>query len=158
MAVPENQINIFMSYAHEDAEHAQMLLNILDTFRDFVFRLHIWFDNRELIAGYNFNQRLSNGLQTSRVALCLYSKAYLRSDYCMSETRLAIDQNKPRIVLIIEDLGNDAKKARDLTEGLQTINAYDNQTGSNKLRTNDVIERIKDGIQAALNEYNLVDI
>jgi FxsC-like protein len=44
-----------------------------------------FFDKRGIESGDKFDDRLAKALQSSRVLVCLYSRAYFRSDYCGKE-------------------------------------------------------------------------
>ena len=93
-------IKVFISYAHEDdiyrkelEKHLSMLKrnNHIDTWTD-----------REIVAGQNWGNQISNELEEAKVILLLISADFLFSDYCFDiEMKRAIERHNDKQAVVI---------------------------------------------------------
>ncbi len=73
-------VNVFISYAHEDGElKDQLLQHLAGLLNDGLIR--VWHD-RDIQAGENWISRIDNALEISSLVLLLISPSFLASSYC----------------------------------------------------------------------------
>jgi hypothetical protein len=72
----------FISYASEDRDLAQEIVEILRT-----QGLEVWFDQAELRVGMSLSESLNRGLTGSRYAIVILSSAYIRKHWTQYELR-----------------------------------------------------------------------
>jgi TIR domain len=87
----------------------------------------IFYDEQTIEAGENFVDRLTNGLAQSKVMVCLWSKAYWKSEWCAAELRLMLRRRRSlgraahRPTLIIAVVIHDSE---DLDPSLKDIQLF----------------------------------
>lgn len=78
--------DIFVSYASEDREHADVLAQAL--------RLHgwsVWWD-RHLVPGHSFDQAIERELESARCVVALWSRSSVSSEWVKNEAALAAER------------------------------------------------------------------
>src|SRR4029077_5905611 len=95
--------NVFISYAHEDADlKDQLLQHLAGLVNDGLVR--VWHD-RDILAGDYWVRSIDNALEISSVVLLLISPSFLASSYCYgSELRRALRRasaGEARVIPII---------------------------------------------------------
>lgn len=154
-------VKIFFCYAHED----EVLLNMLKTHLRPLQRealIDVWYD-RDIGAGTEWEQEISNHLNEAQIILLLVSPDFIASDYCHSvEMKRAIERHErgeARVIPIIlrrsywqgvlgnlQALPTDARPVKswpDLDEGF-----YNVFEGIRKIVVDEYENRIKNAISA----------
>jgi tetratricopeptide (TPR) repeat protein len=86
---PLNSIEVFISYAHEDAARAKALEKLL------VARgKRVWRDTARLRAGERIDLAISDALRAAETVVTLWSKDSVNSDYVKHETSYAVIEGK----------------------------------------------------------------
>lgn len=102
-AEPTGAINVFYSYAQEDALLREELDRHLGTMRR--LNLIVGWHNRDIQAGKDWEQEINEHLNTAQIILLLISPDFIASDYCYSiEMMRAIERHKngeARVIPII---------------------------------------------------------
>jgi hypothetical protein len=89
------KINLFYSYAHEDEESCEEIMRSLEPLR-VEGVVSEWYD-RQIIAGENWRNQISDNLDRAKIVLLMISPDFLNSDYCMGiELRQALDRHWQR--------------------------------------------------------------
>ena len=86
--------DVFISYRHADVTAVKPIASAL-TERG----LRVWFDADNLRAGETFDDAIQSAIKASTVTLCLVSRQYQLSTYCLKEYHYALDR---RVVVRIE--------------------------------------------------------
>jgi hypothetical protein len=96
-------ITLFISYSHEDDEYKRQLINHLSGLID-SGRIKEWHD-KKIIAGEDWDKRISEKLLSSKIILLLISASFIGSDYCKNvEVKEAIERHhkgEARVIPII---------------------------------------------------------
>ena len=100
---------IFISYSSKQAESALKLKCYIDS--HFGPRVETWLAMSDMVGG-PLEAMSDNVKRASMVILCL-SSSYEKSEYCLAEACMAMEQKKNRLVLIMED-GYDPKNSSTL--------------------------------------------
>lgn len=98
----ENVFNpkIFISYSHADEAYKNKLKNHLAILLRCWSAGEIW-DDRELVAGDDFNEQIFKQIEDSNIHILLISADYFASDYCMDEFKKIMDSGKIVIPIIV---------------------------------------------------------
>src|SRR5437016_2055252 len=93
-------VKIFFCYTHEDED-------LLNTLKRHLWPLQrqglidLWYD-RDISAGSEWEQEISQHLNASQIILLLVSPDFMASEYCYSnEMQRAIERHEPREALVI---------------------------------------------------------
>lgn len=82
---------IFISYCHADDTHFNVLMSHLNSISKFN-NIEI-FTDQQIDIGQDLDETIQHHLQTSDMVLCLVSKDYLNSEYCVrKELEVAIEK------------------------------------------------------------------
>jgi hypothetical protein len=99
--VPGYEFDIFISYVHDDNEpEITGADGWVDQFYQYLQRklekhdsnINIWWDSRNLSRAERFDNSIKEAIEKSAIMLCLYSRRYLKSDYCKKEMNLFYDK------------------------------------------------------------------
>jgi len=82
----ERDLDVFLSYAREDAEHARALATLL-TSRG----LKVFWD-REIPAGRQFRQVIEDALKSAKCVVVLWSKASVKSHWVHEEATVGVER------------------------------------------------------------------
>ena len=95
-----NDINIFISYAHEDEEYKDKLIkHLIGLKRKNIIKE--WHD-RKILAGENLDDEINTNLLNSDIILLIISVDFLNLDYCYEkEMNKALEMNKNKIARVI---------------------------------------------------------
>lgn len=93
-----NDPYIFLSYSHKDAKQAkQITLALMNA------GYRIWYDEG-LTPAREWDENVARSIENCCYMIALISKNYLDSDNCRDELNYARDQNKPRLLIYLEDV------------------------------------------------------
>lgn len=79
---------IFLSYAHKNYEKALKIKEHLAN------KYEVWFDEERLHDGYEFDERIANGIYHSSLMICLISEQYFNAQYCNKEITYGFNKHK----------------------------------------------------------------
>lgn len=102
---------IFVSYSHQDRRTVQTAIDRLES-RGY----SIWFD-KDIQPGTLWDDVIKERLQKAKVVLMFISAAFIHSEYCRLELKLALDQKIPVIPVYLDG----ARFRDDLQERLDRI-------------------------------------
>lgn len=129
---------IFLSYSHKDAAEAEDILRELNR-----MGYRVWYDEG-LVPGAEMDEHIAERVASCSYFFALISKAYLQSEYCKDELRYARDQERPSLLLYLEDVqlprGMDMRFGRLLA--IQKF-AYSRDTFFKKLFSTEGLERCR---------------
>jgi formylglycine-generating enzyme required for sulfatase activity len=104
--LPTYEHDLFISYAHEDADWVSALQKQLT--ERLLFRLggcNIWQDEKNLTTGENITQELYRAIRASAAFIAVLSPSYSRSDWCARERKAFLDEAEKRDRLEIGGYG-----------------------------------------------------
>ena len=102
---------IFVSYSHQDQRIVSSIADRLER-----SGYSIWYD-RDIQPGSLWDDTIKNRLKDSSVVLLFISSHFVRSDYCLLELKLALEQKKPIVPLYLDG----AKFEEDLQRQIDRI-------------------------------------
>ncbi|MFO1501110.1 MAG: TIR domain-containing protein [Verrucomicrobiota bacterium] len=103
---------IFISYAHQDAEIAQKIAEYLKG-QGFT----CWLDQAKLRVGQLYDERIANGIAQSAAVLVLVSRSSVASEYVKYEATTAINRKIPIAPVFLETIAKlELKAPLDFTE------------------------------------------
>lgn len=85
-AKAEFEYDVFISYAHEDANHAELVIEELDRCRP---KIRIFIDRKDINIGSAWQPQIFETLDNCRKVLVLFSPQYLNSKVCKEEFNIA---------------------------------------------------------------------
>lgn len=141
------QVEIFLSYSHQDAELKDHFLNHMAILgRGRADRAIVWHD-LDIRAGDNWRQGIGTHLQTADIIILLISASFIASDYCYSNEMVAAmvrhDRGEAKVVPIIVKpaVWHDAPfhKLQALPHNAKPVNTWPNED----LAWVDVVNEIK---------------
>jgi len=152
----QNQVSLFLSYAHED----EALLRKLEVHLSLLKRqglISTWYD-RKIIAGTNWAKVIDKQLEQASIILLLVSPDFLASDYCyQSEMRRALQRHQAGLARVIPIAArpadwNDAPFAhlQALPTDARAITTWNNQ--------DEAFVNVISGIRMAIEEQPLFPI
>jgi len=95
-----NEVNIFISYTHQDEEYCRKLLNHLSALKRQGI-IKTWYD-REILSGEKWDEKIKKKLINSDIILLLISAKFIGSDYCYKvEVELAMKLHRENKAIII---------------------------------------------------------
>lgn len=92
--VPGFEYDIFISYVHDDnvpeTKKEEGWVNQFYQYLDTKLRKHnkdvkIWWDEKNLDKSQMFDKTIAEAIEKSAIMICLYSRRYTQSDYCIKE-------------------------------------------------------------------------
>lgn len=89
---------IFISYSHDDEEIVRKLVQSLES-EGFC----VWVDY-ENIRGRYFSDDIKNGIRECDIFIQCLSKSYITKSYCEKEYKLADDENRNFVAIVIDDV------------------------------------------------------
>lgn len=93
-------VNVFISYSHKDEKYKESLEEHLSGLRRKGV-IDDWND-RKIVAGQDWSNKIENSLETSSVVLFLVSSSFLASDYCMGiEAERAMEMHQENRAILI---------------------------------------------------------
>ena len=96
---------VFLSYSHKDAEEAQEILAAMNR-----FGYRVWYDEG-LVPGKEWDETIAQKITSCSYFIALISRSYLDSSNCRDELNFAREQEKPRLLIYLEEV--------DLPVGMQ---------------------------------------
>ena len=87
------RIDLFVSYAREDANYAQQIIKKLEK-----NRISIWWDTKIGPASKNYKKEISSSIEKSQCFLVIWSSNSINSDWVLSEVDLAESKTKPKVI------------------------------------------------------------
>jgi tetratricopeptide (TPR) repeat protein len=133
MADPTSAINIFYSYAHEDAELRDKLDKHLAAMQR--NNLIVGWHDRDIQAGIEWKQEINEHLDTAQIILLLISSDFIASDYCYSiEMKRAMERHErgearviPIILRPVDTEGTPFSKLEMLPTDMKPVTDWPNQ-------------------------------
>src|SRR5919206_3156811 len=95
------QVRVFLSYAHEDREWCERLLNQLGWLRQ-TGQLAV-FDDQQIRAGEGWDARIKGELEGADIVVPLVSPAFLGSRYCTVVELLGALRGRARVIPVVLD-------------------------------------------------------
>lgn len=90
---------IFFSYSHNDSAEVERIRHtLIDHPR---FNSTVWIDSRRMEAGQDLNKMMYDGIQDSSHVVCFLSQAYVKSEPCMFELKLALTLERQLIPVVV---------------------------------------------------------
>ena len=93
----------FISYRHpatSDGREARLISQVYKAITDHVqiytHEHQVFFDEKRLVPGYNYDQQLAQAICRSACMVIVYWPSYLESDYCRKEIQAMLDVEKKR--------------------------------------------------------------
>lgn len=90
----DDKMQLFISYAREDANKVRRIVEDLDQF------YNCWVDWDDIAPGRQWEQEIRRGILTSQHFLFFVSAHSLKSEWCMKELRLALWTRKPIMPIV----------------------------------------------------------
>jgi tetratricopeptide (TPR) repeat protein len=133
MADPTSAINIFYSYAHEDAELRDKLDKHLAAMQR--NNLIVGWHDRDIHAGIEWKKEINEHLDTAQIILLLISSDFIASDYCYSiEMKRAMERHErgeacviPIILRPVDTEGTPFSKLEMLPTDMKPVTDWPNQ-------------------------------
>ncbi|MFM7733844.1 MAG: toll/interleukin-1 receptor domain-containing protein [Cyanobium sp.] len=101
----------FISYRHPAAAggREEKLINqvvkaIADHVQIYTHEHEVFFDQRRLVPGYQYDERLAEAICRSACMVIVYWPSYLESDYCKNEMQAMLDVERRRRQILGQDL------------------------------------------------------
>src|SRR5215213_6351929 len=96
----QKPLRIFCSYSRKDEEH---LNDLRDSLRGLERqRLIEWWHDREIVAGWEWEEAIDKNLRTAEIILLLVTPDFMASDYVYEkEIARAIERHEARVIPII---------------------------------------------------------
>jgi hypothetical protein len=101
----------FISYRHpaaKDSREEKLIGHVLKAITDHVqmytHEHEVYFDNKRLVPGYEYDERLAEAICRSACMVIVYWPSYLESDYCKKEMAAMLDLEKKRRQLLGDEL------------------------------------------------------
>lgn len=142
-----NEFDVFLSYAHQDEEHARRIVAELTE-----LGLRIWRDTDRLNPGAPIHGSIAKAIRACKAVLLLASRNSTGSDYVRQECTYAYELNKPIMPYRIDrsDLG----ELRFLVTGIKWIEGHDRaKTSALRAWANVVRPKARNGV--AVGVWNL---
>ena len=99
--MPNFQDHVFISYSDADKEDIDVLISILKD----NFDLNVWRDvDDSIIETLKSCPKASKGVIGAKLFLCCLSKSYFKSDFCVSQLKVAHGFQKEIIFIMLEDI------------------------------------------------------
>ncbi|MGH8537781.1 MAG: TIR domain-containing protein [Gammaproteobacteria bacterium] len=157
------ELNVFISYAHEDEELKDELCIHLKTFertslnRSWVIHLR---DDRKIVPGTNWDTEIHSNLDNAQVILLLVSSDFIASDYCYGvEVARAMELHERRMARVVPIILREARWGDQTFSKLQvlpdravpvTASAWARPHGSN--RNDAAFTNVANGLQKVFDE------
>jgi hypothetical protein len=94
-------MDVFISYNH--ASSKKEAYNLFDTLTlDYGYK--VWLDRDQLFPGMTLHGKISKAISDSKVFICCITREYCASKNCNLEFNYADEENKPMIVLMIDNI------------------------------------------------------
>lgn len=89
---------VFLSYSHDDRKKVEIICEEL-----IKLGFNCWIDD-EIKPMQDFNDVIAEAIEECAVFLALFSKSYVNKDFCQKEHSCALDNNKARVVVCLDDV------------------------------------------------------
>lgn len=146
--VPGFEYDIFISYVHDDnvpeTKKEDGWVNQFYQYLDTKLRKHnkdvkIWWDEKNLDKSQMFNKTIAEAIEKSAIMICLYSRRYTQSDYCLKELEHFYEKVKKSNTGLL--IGDRSRIIPVMLSNIHHNNWHDKITGTTSFKFHDAPDK-----------------